>query len=68
MLNEYTRRGWVDGRGIRLPVIVVRPGEPNAAATTCWSSAVREPLNNENTTLPVPASTKLPCASYQVGP
>ena len=33
MLNDYSRRGWVDGRGLRLPVIAVRPGAPNAATT-----------------------------------
>mmetsp|Transcript_16014 Transcript_16014/g.48614 ORF Transcript_16014/g.48614 Transcript_16014/m.48614 type:complete len:305 (+) Transcript_16014:1-915(+) len=65
MVNEYSRRGWVDGRGIRLPVIVVRPGAPNKALTTCWSSAVREPLNGESTTLPVAGTCRLPCASYQ---
>eukprot|EP00962_Isochrysis_galbana_P006181 scaffold1670_cov108-Isochrysis_galbana.AAC.5 len=65
MLNEYSRRGWVDGRGLRLPVIVVRPGAPNKALTTCWSSAVREPLRGQPTTLPVGAASRLPCASYQ---
>ena len=44
MLNDYSRRGAVDGRGLRLPVIAVRPGAPNAATTGAWSSVVREPL------------------------
>jgi nucleoside-diphosphate-sugar epimerase len=65
MLNEYSRRGWVDGRGLRLPVIVVRPGAPNKAFTTGWSSAVREPLQGQPTTLAVGAASRLPCASYQ---
>lgn len=65
MLNEYSRRGWVDGRGLRLPVIVVRPGAPNKAATTCWSSAVREPLAGVDARIPVPAGSRLPVASYQ---
>jgi hypothetical protein len=47
MINDYSRRGWVDARGLRLPVIVVRPGAPNAALTGAWSSVVREPLNGE---------------------
>ena len=38
MLNDYSRRGAVDGRGLRLPVIAVRPGAPNAATTGAWSS------------------------------
>jgi len=65
MVNDYARRGAVDGRGLRLPVVVVRPGAPNPALTTCWSSAVREPLRGEAATLPVPADTRLPVASYQ---
>ena len=66
LINEYSRRGWVDGRGLRLPVIVVRPGAPNAALTTCWSSAVREPLKGEDTTIPIPGGVRLPVASYQM--
>lgn len=38
MLNEYNRRGEVDARALRLPVIVVRPGRPNAALTGAWST------------------------------
>ena len=64
MLNDYSRRGHVDARGLRLPVIVVRPGGPNAALTTCWSSVVREPLAGSPCTLPVPADRPLPVASY----
>ena len=40
MLNDYSRRGAVDGRGLRLPVIAVRPGAPNAATTGAWSSVI----------------------------
>ena len=39
MLNDYSRRGAVDGRGLRLPVIAVRPGAPNAATTGAWAAA-----------------------------
>lgn len=65
MINDYSRRGWVDARGLRLPVVVVRPGAPNAALTGAWSTVVREPLNGLDCTLPVPMDVKLPVASYQ---
>jgi len=53
MLADYTRRGFIDGIGIRLPNIVVRPGKPNQAASGFFSSIIREPLNGEEATLPV---------------
>jgi nucleoside-diphosphate-sugar epimerase len=53
MLADYTRRGFVDGVGIRLPNIVVRPGKPNKAASGFFSSIIREPLNGEEAALPV---------------
>ena len=54
MLNDASRRGWVDGRALRLPVVVVRPGAPNAALTGAWSSVVREPLAGRDYALPLP--------------
>jgi nucleoside-diphosphate-sugar epimerase len=53
LLADYTRRGFVDGVGIRLPSIVVRPGRPNKAASGFFSSIIREPLNGEEAVLPV---------------
>ena len=53
LLADYTRRGFVDGVGVRLPSIVVRPGRPNKAASGFFSSIVREPLNGEEAVLPV---------------
>jgi nucleoside-diphosphate-sugar epimerase len=53
MLADYTRRGFIDAIGIRLPNIVVRPGKPNKAASGFFSSIIREPLNGEEATLPV---------------
>jgi D-erythronate 2-dehydrogenase len=53
MLADYSRRGFVDGVGIRLPNIVVRPGKPNKAASGFFSSIIREPLNGEEAVLPV---------------
>jgi nucleoside-diphosphate-sugar epimerase len=59
LLADYTRRGFVDGRVLRLPTISVRPGRPNAAASSFASGIVREPLNGEQTVCPVPRDTRL---------
>ncbi|WP_144113371.1 D-erythronate dehydrogenase [Paraburkholderia sp. BCC1886] len=59
LLNDYTRRGFVDGRVLRLPTISVRPGRPNAAASSFASGIVREPLNGEAAVCPVAGSTRL---------
>jgi D-erythronate 2-dehydrogenase len=53
LLADYTRRGFVDGIGIRLPTINVRPGKPNKAASGFFSSIIREPLAGEEAVLPV---------------
>jgi nucleoside-diphosphate-sugar epimerase len=53
LLADYTRRGFLDAIGIRLPSIVVRPGRPNKAASGFFSSIIREPLNGEEAVLPV---------------
>jgi nucleoside-diphosphate-sugar epimerase len=53
LLADYTRRGFLDGVGIRLPSIVVRPGRPNKAASGFFSSIIREPLVGQEAVLPV---------------
>jgi nucleoside-diphosphate-sugar epimerase len=53
MLADYHRRGFLDGVGIRLPTICVRPGKPNRAASGFFSSIIREPLAGEEAVLPV---------------
>jgi D-erythronate 2-dehydrogenase len=53
MLSDYSRRGFFDGIGIRLPTICVRPGKPNKAASGFWSNIIREPLNGQEAILPV---------------
>ncbi len=52
-LADYTRRGILDGVGIRLPSIVVRPGKPNKAASGFFSGIIREPLAGQEAVLPV---------------
>ncbi|MBV1700057.1 MAG: SDR family oxidoreductase [Hyphomicrobiales bacterium] len=58
LLADYTRRGFLDGVGIRLPNIVVRPGKPNKAASGFFSSIIREPLAGEEAVLPVDESVR----------
>jgi nucleoside-diphosphate-sugar epimerase len=53
LLADYTRRGFFDGVGIRLPNICVRPGKPNAAASGFFSNIIREPLAGRDAVLPV---------------
>jgi nucleoside-diphosphate-sugar epimerase len=53
LLADYTRKGFLDGVGIRLPTICVRPGRPNAAASGFFSSIIREPLAGLTAVLPV---------------
>jgi D-erythronate 2-dehydrogenase len=53
LLADYTRRGFVDGVGLRLPAICVRPGKPNKAASGFYSSIIREPLAGLEAVLPV---------------
>ncbi|ACA20289.1 NAD-dependent epimerase/dehydratase [Methylobacterium sp. 4-46] len=54
LLSDYTRRGFLDGVGIRLPTICVRPGKPNKAASGFFSGIIREPLAGQEAVLPVP--------------
>jgi len=58
LLSDYTRRGFLDGIGIRLPTICVRPGKPNKAASGFFSGIIREPLAGQEAVLPVPESVR----------
>ena len=53
LLTDFSRKGFVDGRGFRLPTISVRPGQPNGAASSFMSSIIREPLNGKEAICPV---------------
>src|SRR3546814_6467042 len=59
MVNDYTRKGFVDGRTLRLPTIVIRPGKPNRAASGFASSILREPLQGARTVCPVSPETHM---------
>ena len=63
MVNDYSRKGFVDGRALRLPTVVVRPGLPNRAASTFASSMIREPLTGKDAVCPVSPDTVMALAS-----
>lgn len=58
LLSDYSRRGFFDGIGIRLPTICIRPGAPNKAASGFFSSILREPLVGKEAILPVDESAR----------
>lgn len=57
LVSDYTRKGYIDGRSLRLPTIVVRAGKPNAAASSFASGIIREPLNGVIAECPVAPET-----------
>jgi D-erythronate 2-dehydrogenase len=57
LVADFTRKGMIDGRSLRLPTIVVRPGKPNLAASSFASGIIREPLNGVVAECPVPDTT-----------
>ncbi|MDA0305602.1 MAG: NAD-dependent epimerase/dehydratase family protein [Proteobacteria bacterium] len=65
MINEYTRKGFIDGRAARLPTVIIRPGPPNAAASGFASGVFREPLAAAEHILPVTKDTKMMVIGYR---
>lgn len=63
LVQDYSRKGFVDGRSVRLPTVVVRPGRPNGAASGFASGIIREPLAGVEAILPVPPETEMWLAS-----
>ena len=59
LVHDYTRKGFLDGRSLRLPTVSVRPGKPNRAASSFASGILREPLAGVEATCPVPADTRM---------
>ncbi len=58
-VHDYTRKGFVDGRSLRLPTVSVRPGKPNQAASSFASGIIREPLNGIDAPCPVGPETRM---------
>jgi nucleoside-diphosphate-sugar epimerase len=65
LINDYTRKGFIDGRAARLPTVIIRPGKPNKAASSFASGVFREPLNGEECVLPVGLETIMPVSGYR---
>jgi len=63
LVGDYSRKGFVDGRALRLPTVVVRPGLPNRAASTFASSLIREPLAGKEAVCPVSPDLVMAVAS-----
>lgn len=59
LVADYTRKEYIDGRSVRLPTIVIRPGKPNRAASGFMSSILREPLNGEPAICPLLPDAKM---------
>ena len=57
LIADYTRKGYADGRSVRLPTVTVRPGKPNAAASGFMSGIIREPLASMDAVCPVDPAT-----------
>jgi D-erythronate 2-dehydrogenase len=63
LVADYTRKGYIDGRSARLMTVTVRPGRPNAAASSFFSGIIREPLAGEEAILPVDVDVSHPVSS-----
>ena len=65
LINDHTRKGHFDGRSARLPTVIIRPGKPNAAASSWASGMFREPLNGETCELPVRRDQPHPMTGFR---
>lgn len=65
LVNDHSRKGHFDGRSARLPTVIVRPGKPNAAASSWASGMFREPLNGETCALPIHRDQCHPMTGYR---
>jgi D-erythronate 2-dehydrogenase len=63
LIDDYTRRGYIDGRALRLPTVMVRPGSANTAVSGWASAIVREPLAGRDYICPVRPDTRMACIS-----
>lgn len=65
LVNDHTRKGHFDGRSVRLPTVIIRPGKPNAAASSWASGMFREPLQGEECLLPIRRDQPHPMTGYR---
>lgn len=65
LIEDYARRGFVDGRSLRLPTVLVRPGASNSAVSGWASAIIREPLMRRDYLCPVSPETHMACISVE---
>jgi len=65
LINDYSRKGFLNGRSARLPTVIIRPGKPNLAASSFVSGLFREPLAGEACKIPVDPSQMMPILGYR---
>lgn len=65
LINDMSRKGFIDGRVARLPTIIVRPGKPNTAASSFASGVIREPLSGDTCHLPVSRDLAVMVGGYR---
>ena len=65
LINDYSRHGFIDGRVLRLPVVLLRPGSPSPSVSDRIASIVREPLHGMDVACPLKPETKIPVASVR---
>jgi D-erythronate 2-dehydrogenase len=65
LINDYSRKRFLDGRSARLPTVIIRPGKPNAAASSWASGMFREPLSGVDCPLPVHRNQRHPMTGYR---
>jgi D-erythronate 2-dehydrogenase len=65
LIDDYSRRGYVDGRALRLPTVMVRPGSANTAVSGWASAIIREPLAGRDYLCPVRPETRMACISVR---
>lgn len=67
MITDYSRHGFIDGRALRLPIVLIRPGAPSAAVSDRVAALVREPLQERDVVGPFDPGTRMPVASVRRG-
>jgi nucleoside-diphosphate-sugar epimerase len=65
LINDYTRKGFIDGRALRLPVVLTRPGAPSTVVSDRVAAILREPLRGQDVVCPLDPATRIPVASVQ---
>ncbi len=65
LINDYSRRGFIDGRALRLPVVLTRPGSPTPVVSDRVAAILREPLLGRDVACPLDPATRIPVASVQ---